>query len=147
MLSSPPQPTSPDTRRRDFLFYDFGRTNTTRKRTLEWACAASRVTGKLPEEDEEEGKGEIGDLTLPDLGGDTETEDDEMVMTSDSSMEVLTPKGKIQSAGERREDKEKSRGKKGKENMKVEKNVPVVLHDEEMMDAALVLCGMQVGRR
>ncbi|KAJ3484569.1 hypothetical protein NLI96_g5552 [Meripilus lineatus] len=200
MPSSPIGPSSPE-RKRDRDLVDFGRRTIGSRRTwtLEWACAAARISTRPQEESDEEGDGLEGDpertirgrdgrgnsginatsrkapkplasqrvrprvrvneigVRIPveesmdgmdlDVGGDTEDEGDppHEAVTPSSSMSLgaqSTTKNRRLPLDEGDSSTLKARGK-GPEPRKVARKGSK--HDEEMMDAALALCGL--GRR
>ncbi|EMD42341.1 hypothetical protein CERSUDRAFT_110850 [Gelatoporia subvermispora B] len=142
----------------------FGRGRTTRMRTLEWACAAARVSGRHLDsgvKDEEAGGLEL------DLGGDTEDEGGHEAVTpksswrSISSMKAGRKRGSVDVVVHVVEDSDQD-----KENipMDVDKeNVNIMgmdhdhiqdrktsdgtktdaAHDKADIDAALALCGLR----
>lgn len=171
MPSSPLGPSSPEReRRKDWELVDFGRKGRTKK-TLEWACAAARVSGRMDDEEEEDMiAARMRSASLPrtqslprahfhaprqrvesiveeaqpemDLGGDTEDESEahEAVTpsSSQSRMDVDAAAGVRWYTGPGRKTLIQDKGK--------EKRMDVVIrtgsHDEEMVNAALVLCGL-----
>ncbi|OCH89758.1 homeobox-domain-containing protein [Obba rivulosa] len=147
--------------RLEHAYVAFGHGRVTRMRTLEWACAAARVSSRCLDSDL---KNEAGGLEL-DLGGDTEDE---------GGHEAVTPKSSWASIDSRKSkggktghidvvvrvvehDKENIPMVVDKENAKVAEvdNLRIAesktsdsgktgaAHDKADMDAALVLCGLR----
>ena len=175
MPSSPPSPLSPAIER-DRELVDFGRARGCRRAarpTLEWACAAARVSGhrhrhrrldqggenegeqgeEEGEEEGEEGAGEeweedmdVDEMVLDPSGGDTE---DEM---EDTPHEALTPSSSVDSqgsAGWRGGKKERRARRAVVVPVDVEatpKPVVKTVSDQDVMEAALALCGLGARR-
>lgn len=121
-MPSSPSEAPPDSPEATRVIVEFGKSKVRRKRTLEWACAAASLAdreGKRIDEEEEDNVGMV-----PDEGGDTEDESVHEAITPYSSFKedpIQTGKNKG--------------GRKGK--------AKAVGHDEETMNAALVLCGLR----
>ncbi|KZT63947.1 homeobox-domain-containing protein [Daedalea quercina L-15889] len=148
MPSSPVQPSSPEMGHSPLLDFDFGQGRLKRQRTLEWACARERAGGYQMKA---EADGE--DPLVLDLGGDTDVE------TEPDVHEAVTPKSNSRGEGAGiagAESWEEQRLVDGdKENrpyrwMKIRKETDAKeikeaagrVRDEDMMDAALTLCGL-----
>ncbi|TCD67910.1 hypothetical protein EIP91_011844 [Steccherinum ochraceum] len=167
MPSSPLGPSSPERERvRDRELVDFGMTGGT-KRTLEWACAAARISGRQDEDEDDTvvlstSKADPrsqrashtqsrpfgfivadghADMETLDFGGDTEDESEahEAVTPSSSQSRVdMNARVKWAMGPGRKHDPRKER-------MAMTREMPMVrtsTHDEEMVNAALVLCGL-----
>lgn len=118
MPSSPSSPLSPAAadRDRDQELLDFGLRRCRSRPTLEWACAAARVSGYKHEQ--EDG---LEDMVL-DAGGDTEDEDDD-------TRTLVTPHNSL--GGDARVWRTKAQAK------------PLAgAASQEDMEAALALCGL-----
>jgi hypothetical protein len=138
MPSSPIEPpsNSPETTR---VFVEFGRNGKLRKtKTLEWACAAARLSDRKSNHHKREER-ERDDLDhfnlglVDDDGGDTEPDEDHEAITPFHSFrrERVNSTPSVVSE-DRQETPRKSPGENRKAN-----------HDEETMNAALVLCGLR----
>ncbi|THH30639.1 hypothetical protein EUX98_g3566 [Antrodiella citrinella] len=164
MPSSPVSPITPERERgRDIELVDFGKKGQGRtKRTLEWACAAARVSGRQDEPEDDartpvanaSTKGHVGfmvDVRRPemeglDFGGDTEDESEahEAITPSSSQSRMNVDPGAPQkkAVGSGR----KLRSSRDVQNTKAKGAIQVMVrsgtHDEEMVNAALVLCGL-----
>ncbi|KAI0937406.1 hypothetical protein AcW1_001395 [Taiwanofungus camphoratus] len=146
MPSSPlAPPPSPHAER---ALLDFGRARMKRMRTLEWACAAARVEGRV----ETDGKADESALVL-DLGGDTEDEGEHEAVTPKSGQSLRTGAAmrnmRRQSGAEDAAEKENVPVKIGRKlgvgiGKVRTKDVDEVrnLHEDDVMDAALALCGL-----
>lgn len=102
---------------------EFGKSKVRRTRTLEWACAAASLADREGKRIDEEGEGDNIGL-VADEGGDTE---------DDEAHEAVTPYSSF------KEDPVLPGKKKGGLPGKAK----TVGHDEETMNAALVLCGLR----
>ncbi len=154
MPSSPLSPSSPESGHdRDLELLDFsinirgaGGSSSRAKPTLEWACAAARVSRRsLADENEvRRGGGRAGtkrksansvdellldDMDGMDVSGDTDVEDPHEAVTPNSSQGSLGPPCR--------------RGNDVKKMAVREKRQDVrVIRDNDVMDAALALCGL-----
>ncbi|KIP02494.1 hypothetical protein PHLGIDRAFT_50338, partial [Phlebiopsis gigantea 11061_1 CR5-6] len=138
MPSSPPSPLSPAIDR-DRELLDFGLRRCRSRPTLEWACAAARVSGRS--KDDDGGDQEMVDEMLPDAsGGDTE---DEM---EDTPHEALTPSSSVESQNTIWKSRRLA-------SVSTRPIVPVDVEatprpsvkpmiEEDVMEAALALCGL-----
>lgn len=108
-----------------------------RRRTLEWACAAARPGDREVENEGEWSRGEVDapleELVL-DVGGDTEDE------AEGDAHEALTPQGSFSGTQGWAPVSRRMKNNSRDGNVRVRAG-----HDEDMIDAALVLCGL--GRR
>ncbi|KAF9650469.1 homeobox-domain-containing protein [Thelephora ganbajun] len=135
MPSSPIEPpsNSPETTR---VFVEFGRKGKLRRtKTLEWACAAARLSDRKSHHRKEE-RDDLDHLNLglvDDDGGDTEPDEDHEAVTPFHSFrrERVNSTPSVMSE-DRQETPRKDSAGKSKAN-----------HDEETMNAALVLCGLR----
>ena len=140
MPSSPVEPpsNSPEATR---AFVEFGRKGKLKRtKTLEWACAAARLSDRKGHHGhhkrEEQERDDLDHFNLGlvnDDGGDTEPDEDHEAITPfhsfrrervDSTPSVVS------------EDRQETPRKGPREDSKVN-------HDEETMNAALVLCGLR----
>lgn len=123
------------------MFVEFGRKGKLRRtKTLEWACAAARLSDRKSHHGHHKGgERERDDLDhfnlglVHDDGGDTEPDEDHEAITPFHSFrrERLDSASSVVS-GDGQETPRKGSGEKSKAN-----------HDEETMNAALVLCGLR----
>ena len=142
MPSSPIEPpsNSPEATR---AFVEFGRKGKLKRtKTLEWACAAARLSDRkshhghqLKKEERERDDPDHLNLGLvDDDGGDTELDEDHEAITPFHSFRRervnSTPSSVMSEGGQVTPRKDSAGG--GKPN-----------HDEETMNAALVLCGLR----
>lgn len=155
---------SPAHLERAYVAYGQGRQ--TQMRTLEWACAAARVSGRYVDLEDVKGD-EAGGLEL-DLGGDTEDEGGHEAVTPKSSWASVgdgKSRGRkrgsidvvVRVVGDSDQDKEnipmdidrddaKLTGVKASHVQEIEENDSVktaAAHDSADMDAALALCGLR----
>jgi len=138
MPSSSPVPAVEPQADHDLL--TFGRRRLKRMRTLEWACAAARVGGQTVKGETEP---DSEDVLMLDLGGDTEDECE--------AHEAVTPKNgqslRVRRRGRRWVEADKENTPIAKENDIWKSGAEKLdsMHDDDMMNAALALCGL--GRR
>jgi hypothetical protein len=135
MPSSPPSPLSPAIDR-DRELIDFGLRRRRSRPTLEWACAVARIHGNRSAREEDDA--EIEEMVVDAVGGDTE---DEM----DIPHEALTPSSSLGSqAGVwksgRRDERVKPVAPYDLEA--TPKPVAKTVSEQDVMDAALALCGL-----
>jgi len=141
MPSSPIEPpsNSPEATR---AFVEFGRKGTIKRtRTLEWACAAARLSDRKSHQGhhskkEERERDDLDHFNLglvDDDGGDTEPDEDHEAITPFHSFrrERVDSTPSVMSEGGQETPRKDSAG-----NSKAN-------HDEETMNAALVLCGLR----
>lgn len=138
MPSSPIEPpsNSPEATR---VFVEFGRKGKLKRtRTLEWACAAARLSDRKShhghhkrEERDDLDQSNLG--LVYDDGGDTEPDEDHEAVTPFHSFrrDGVNSTPSVMSE-DRQETPRKDSGEKSKAG-----------HDEETMNAALVLCGLR----
>ena len=120
------------------MFVEFGRKGKLKRtKTLEWACAAARLSDRKSHQKKEEQERDDPDhLNLglvDDDGGDTEVDEDHEAITPFHSFrrERVDSMPSVTS-----EDKQETPRKDSAGNCKAN-------HDEETMNAALVLCGLR----
>lgn len=123
------------------MFVEFGKKGKFRRtKTLEWACAAARLSdrkshhGHHKREEREQNDLDHFNLGLvDDDGGDTEPDEDHEAVTPFHSFrrERVNSTPSVMS-----EDRQETPRKGSGENTKAN-------HDEETMNAALVLCGLR----
>lgn len=144
MPSSPLSPSdSPSAFDRDRELLDFSKTLPRRHVTLEYACAAARVSRRhVNDEDDDvlpqlamnvdEDTGGSGRMLVTDTGGDTEDE---------TEHEAITPQSSQNSIGPRRV---RSRANlwDGKEVLADQEVSSKESRDADVMNAALALCGL-----
>jgi len=140
MPSSPIEPpsNSPEATR---AFVEFGRKGKLKRtKTLEWACAAARLSDRKShhghqkkEERERDDPDHLNLGLVDDDGGDTELDEDHEAITPFHSFrrERVDSMPSVMSEGGQETPRKGSAGG-GKAN-----------HDEETMNAALVLCGLR----
>jgi len=162
MPSSPLAPSSPERERgRDRELVDFGKKGRT-KRTLEWACAAARISGRQEDPDEDMDSTPVANRQNPpsqgrhvgfiveaghaemetlDFGGDTEDESE--------AHEAITPnssQSRMEVDSGARWPVEFGRKLGSSRDLQNHQARGIVVrngtHDEEMVNAALVLCGL-----
>lgn len=140
MPDSPTGPLSP-VADSDRDYVDFARRKTKSKPTLEWACAAARMHGRrLFEGDDDveemvqdvcedtEDEGEVHEAVTPSSSAGSDSKIwRSKTATKQSSDELTTPKAKLPS------------------RLKEEIEPQVAVSDEDVMDAALALCGLGRG--
>jgi hypothetical protein len=139
MPSSPIEPpsNSPEATR---AFVEFGRKGKLKRtKTLEWACAAARLSDRKThhghhkrEERDDLDHSNLG--LVDDDGGDTEPDEDHEAVTPFHSFrrERVNSTPSVVMSEDRQETPRKDSAGNGKGN-----------HDEETMNAALVLCGLR----
>lgn len=156
--SSPPTPPSPPTHERDRELIDFAATlgskRVRRHPTLEYACAAARVAGRVEPDDDalptvvqpplQPAHDDVDidvdmimdddSMLMDDVGGDTEGEDEHEAVTPHSSQDSLDAR----SGARRQGDGGPQKGVKTAEMQPVRIQDP----NTEDMEAALVLCGL-----
>lgn len=138
MPSSPIEPpsNSPEATR---AFVEFGRNGKLKRtKTLEWACAAARLSDRksCQGHHRREGRDDPDQFDfglVDDDGGDTEPDEDHEAITPFHSFrrERVDSTPSVMSE-DRQETPRKDTAENGKAN-----------HDEETMNAALVLCGLR----
>lgn len=149
MPSSPLRPTSP-LADRDREYVDFALRKTKTKPTLEWACAAARMSSKTQSEDDD-----IEEMVL-DASGDTEDELDlhEAITPSSSAgrdSKIWRNKKanfkKTEGGSSQISDHDHLATPKAKLPSRLKEQVQpsVAVPDEDVMDAALALCGLGKG--
>lgn len=123
---------------RDKEYVDFARRKSKSKPTLEWACAAARMSGKRSLEDND-----IEEMVL-DACGDTEDESDvhEAVTPSSSAGGEAEIWYKQHTATESSADQLATPKAKPHSRLKEQVEARVTVADEDVMDAALALCGL-----
>ncbi|EKM61793.1 uncharacterized protein PHACADRAFT_204947 [Phanerochaete carnosa HHB-10118-sp] len=138
MPSSPPSPLSPAVERdRDLL--DFGlRRRPRAKPTLEWACAAARLSGNKSAR-EEDRDGDVDMMVLDITGGDTE---DEM----DLPHEALTPSSSLSSQATVWRRSGNVRPIVPLDVNATPKPAAKTVSQNDVMEAALALCGLGEAR-
>jgi len=154
MPSSPVQPRSPEVAHSPLLDFDFGHGRLKRRRTLEWACARERAGAAGGHHMGMDMTREGEDPLVLDLGGDTDVE------TEPDVHEAVTPKscprsgcGASIAGTELWEEEGLLDGDKENRSyrwVKVRKDIGTKIvgtkerevRDEDMMDAALALCGL-----
>jgi hypothetical protein len=140
MPSSPVEPpsNSPEATR---VFVEFGRKGKLKRtKTLEWACAAARLSDRKGHHGhhkrEEQERDDLDHFNLGlvnDDGGDTEPDEDHEAITPFHSFRRERVNSTPSDMSEdRQETPRKGSGEESKGN-----------HDEETMNAALVLCGLR----
>ncbi|KAH8094657.1 homeobox-domain-containing protein [Cristinia sonorae] len=168
MPSSPLGPSSPE-QERDRELVDFGKGGRT-KRTLEWACAAARISGRRDEDDDEDDtirvdprastsggadpRGQHGmsgfivgsghaNMEALDFGGDTEDESEAHEAITPNSSQSLV---RISSGTTWPPAPQHKHARVKVFTARKEETAEVVIrtktHDEETVNAALVLCGL-----
>jgi hypothetical protein len=132
MPSSPVEPpnNSPEATR---VFVEFGKGKLRRTRTLEWACAAARLADKEGKRKDEESLDEEKNIGMVvDEGDDTEEDEAHEAVTPFNSFIRETP---MRSGGSEKKEEVVGRTPMTKDSRES--------HDEETINAAMVLCGLR----
>lgn len=146
MPSSPLSPASPPSSRdRDRELLNFSKALGGRRQpTLEYACAAARVSRRNVEDDyhdsmgantamEVDDEGDVDRMLVSDTGGDTEDEGEH---------EAITPHSSQGSIGRRKDASLHGTRAWGEQKMPPADEVVLQEHDPEVLSAAMVLVGL-----
>ena len=124
------------------MFVEFGRKRKLKRtKTLEWACAAARLSDRKSghHKREEQERDDLDHFNLglvDDDGGDTEPDEDHEAITPFHSFRRERVESTSSVASEDRQETPRKDSRKDTAESKAN-------HDEETMNAALVLCGLR----
>jgi hypothetical protein len=112
------------------MIVEFGKTKVRRTRTLEWACAAARLADRQGKRIEEEDDNNMG--MVVDDGDDTDVDEAHEAVTPYNSFREDEPMVGVSSGKKAKVSRSKGKAREQQPG-----------HDEETMNAALVLCGLR----